>query len=60
VDKQLFYLLPMICVCWAIYAERLWARGRWGRLVVATILLYSLITALDQWVLRIATSPVTG
>jgi len=60
VDKQLFYLLPMICVCWAIYAERLWTRGRWGRLVVATILLYTLVTALDQWVLRIATSPVAG
>jgi hypothetical protein len=60
VDKQLFYLLPMICVCWAIYAERLWARGRWGRLVVVTILLYTLVTALDQWALRIATSPVVG
>lgn len=60
VDKQLFYLLPVICVCWAIYAERLWARGRWGWLVVATILLYTLATALDQWVLRIATSPVVG
>jgi hypothetical protein len=60
VDKQLFYLLPMICVCWAIYAERLWARGRWGRLAIVTILLYSLATALDQWALRIATSPVVG
>jgi hypothetical protein len=60
VDKQLFYLLPVICVCWAIYADRYWRRGNLGRLLVVTILLFTLVTALDQWVLRIATSPVSG
>jgi len=58
VDKQLFYLLPVICVCWALYADRIWARGRWGRWLVAVVVLFSLVSALDQWVLRIASSPV--
>jgi len=60
VDKQLFYLLPVICVCWAIYADRYWRRGRLGRLLIVTVLLFTLATALDQWVMRIATSPVLG
>ncbi|NJN17791.1 MAG: hypothetical protein HC822_16715 [Oscillochloris sp.] len=60
VDKQLFYLLPVMCICWAIYADRFWVRGRWGRVLVLTVLIYSLVTALDQWVLRIVTSPVLG
>jgi hypothetical protein len=60
VDKQIFYMLPVMCVAWAVYAERYWQRGRWGRLLVAIILIYSLATALDQWVLRIVTSPVSG
>lgn len=60
VDKQIFYMLPVMCVCWALYADRLWERGRWGRLVVLAVLLYSLVAALDQWLLRIATSPVVG
>lgn len=58
VDKQLFYMLPAMCVCWAIYADRIWKRWRWGRWVVSAVLLYTLYAALDQWVLRIATSPV--
>jgi hypothetical protein len=60
VDKQLFYMLPVMCICWAIYAERYWQRGRWGRLLIIIVLLFSLATALDQWVLRIVTSPVVG
>lgn len=60
VDKQLFYILPVMCVCWAISAERIWARWRWGRWAVIAVLLYTLYAALDQWVLRIATSPVVG
>ncbi|NTU78099.1 MAG: hypothetical protein HGA45_01640 [Chloroflexales bacterium] len=60
VDKQLFYLLPMICVCWAIYADRIWGRWPWGRWAIIAVLLYTLYAALDQWVLRIATSPVVG
>ncbi len=60
VDKQLFYLLPVICVCWAVYAERIWARWPWGRWLVIAVLLYSLYAAIDQWILRIVTSPVVG
>ena len=60
VDKQLFYLLPVICICWAIYADRIWARWPWGRWVIGAVLLYTLYAAIDQWVLRIVTSPVVG
>ena len=60
VDKQLFYLLPMICVCWAVYADRIWTRWAWGRWAVGAVLLYTLYAAVDQWILRIVTSPVVG
>jgi hypothetical protein len=60
VDKQIFYMLPIMCVCWAVYADRLWQRGRWGRAIVLAVLALSLATALSQWVMRIAASPVTG
>jgi hypothetical protein len=58
VDKQLFYMLPVMCICWAVCADWIWQRGWWGRLFVLGVLALSLITALDQWVMRIATSPV--
>jgi hypothetical protein len=58
VDKQLFYMLPVMCICWAVCAEWIWVRGWWGRLFVLGVLALSLITALDQWIFRIATSPV--
>ncbi len=60
VDKQLFYLLPVICICWAIYADRIWARWPWGRWAIGAVLLYTLYAAIDQWLLRIVTSPVVG
>jgi hypothetical protein len=60
VDKQIFYMLPAMSVCWAVYADRIWQRGRWGQIVVVAILILTLATALDQWVLRIATSPVSS
>jgi len=60
VDKQIFYMLPVMCVCWALAADWIWQRGLWGRLAVIVVLLYSLATALDQWVLRIVTSPTVG
>ncbi|NJM07748.1 hypothetical protein HC891_18500 [Candidatus Gracilibacteria bacterium] len=53
-------MLPVMCICWAVYAERYWQRGRWGKLLIVTVLLFSLASALDQWVLRIVTSPVAG
>ncbi len=59
VDKQLFFIIPAICMCWAIYAERYWRRGRWGQLLIITIYLFTLVSALDLWVLRIIRSPMT-
>lgn len=57
VDKQLFYLIPLICLAWAIMADRLW--GRWpGRLFVLATLVISLASALWQWLMRISISPV--
>jgi hypothetical protein len=58
VDKQLFYAFPAICLCWAIYAERYWRRGRWAKLFVALIYVFTLFSALDLWVIRIIRSPV--
>ncbi len=58
VDKQLFFILPAIAICWAIYAERYWQRGRWARLMIILVYLFSAVAALDQWFFRIAVSPV--
>lgn len=58
VDKQLFYILPAICICWAVYAERYWSRGRWGRLLVVIVYLFTLVSAIDLWLIRIIRSPI--
>lgn len=58
VDKQIFYMLPAMCICWAVYAERYWDRGRWGRLFVAGIYAFTLAAAVALWVFRIVNSPV--
>lgn len=60
VDKQLFYLLPVMCVCWAVYAERYWMRGVAGRVFVTSVFVLSLVSAIALWLQRIATSPVVG
>jgi hypothetical protein len=60
VDKQLFYVYPAICLCWALYADRYWQRGWWGRVFVALIYLFTLASAVDLWVIRIIRSPVEG
>ncbi|MDW8403077.1 hypothetical protein [Chloroflexus sp.] len=59
VDKQLFYLIPVICLAWAIMADRLWVRWP-GRLFVLATLALSLGSALWLWVMRISISPVQG
>lgn len=59
VDKQLFYIIPAICICWAVYAERYWHRGRWGKVLIITVYVFTFVSALDLWVLRIARSPLT-
>jgi hypothetical protein len=58
VDKQLFYIVPALCLCWAVYADRFWRRGRWGRLMVLAIYAFTLATAIDLWVIRIIRSPI--
>lgn len=58
VDKQLFYIVPVICLCWAIYADRYWRRGRWAQIMILAIYAFTLATALDLWVIRIIRSPV--
>ncbi|HEU5086067.1 MAG TPA: hypothetical protein VFT99_01435, partial [Roseiflexaceae bacterium] len=58
VDKQLFYVFPAICLCWAVYADRYWQRGRWARLMIVAIYAFTLVSALDLWVIRIIRSPI--
>lgn len=58
VDKQLFYLVPAISLCFGLYAARFWRRGWWGKTLVLTMYLFTLVTALDLWVIRIMRSPV--
>jgi hypothetical protein len=58
VDKQIFYIWPAICLCWAIYAEGYWQRGRWPRLFISVFYLFTLVSALDLWVIRIIRSPI--
>lgn len=57
VDKQLFYLIPLICLAWAIMADRLWVRWP-GRLFVLATLVLALGSALWLWVMRISILPV--
>jgi hypothetical protein len=58
VDKQLFYVFPAMCLCWAIYADRYWRRGRWARIFVGVCYLFTMVSALDLWVIRIIRSPI--
>ena len=58
VDKQLFYILPALCLCWAVYADRYWRRGRAAQLMILALYAFTLATALDLWVIRIIRSPV--
>lgn len=58
VDKQIFYILPIIMICWGVIADRLWRRGWSGQLMVTIITLYTLISALYLWVVRIYRAPL--
>jgi hypothetical protein len=58
VDKQLFYIVPALCLCWSVYADRYWRRGRAAQLMILLIYAFTLATALDLWVIRIIRSPV--
>jgi hypothetical protein len=58
VDKQIFYILPIVMICWAVIADRFWRRGWSGRLMVTVMVLYTLVSALYLWVVRIYRSPL--
>lgn len=58
VDKQIFYVLPAVFICWAVYADRYWRRGRWGKLMIVAIYAFTLATALDLWIIRIGRAPI--
>ncbi|NBU63925.1 MAG: hypothetical protein EBS29_05415 [Chloroflexia bacterium] len=58
VDKQIFYILPIVMICWAVVADQFWRRGWSGRLMVVIMMLYTLVSALYLWVVRIYRSPV--
>lgn len=58
VDKQIFYILPIVLICWAVIADQFWRRGWSGRLMVTVMLLYTLVSALYLWIVRINRSPV--
>jgi len=58
VDKQIFYILPIVLICWAVIADRFWRRGWSGRLMVTIMVLYTFVSALYLWVVRINRSPV--
>ncbi len=57
VDKQVFYLLPVMALCWAVYAERYWQRGRWGQVMITVTYVFTFFAAINQWIMRIAGSP---
>ncbi|MBC8159676.1 MAG: hypothetical protein H7Z42_00530, partial [Roseiflexaceae bacterium] len=56
VDKQLFYILPPICLCTAVVAERIWARGRWAQALIVMIYVLTFASAVGLWLIRIARS----
>lgn len=58
VDKQLFYIVPALCICWAVYAERYWQRGWLGKALIITVYLLTLMSAIDLWIIRIIRSPI--
>jgi len=51
-------MFPAVCLCWAVYADRYWRRGWWGKLLIVAFYAFTLVSALDLWVIRIAGSPM--
>lgn len=58
VDKQLFYIMPALAICAAVYLDKIWRSGLAGRLAVVTIYALTLFSAINLWLLRIANSPI--
>lgn len=58
VDKQLFYIIPLLMISWAMIADGLWKRGPNGRIIVSTTVLFTLWSALQLWIIRIDRAPI--
>ena len=58
VDKQLYYIVPILMISWAVIADRLWVRGPSGRIIVSTTVLFTLWSALQLWITRIDRAPL--
>ena len=58
VDKQIFYMLPIMMICWGIMASGWWKRGWSGQLLVTIACMYTLTSALYLWVIRIDRAPL--
>ena len=57
VDKQLFYILPPICLCAAVAADWLWRKLRWTRWLIGLAYVATFASALALWIVRIQRSP---
>ena len=58
VDKQIFYILPIVSICSAVIFVGWWRRGISGQIMGVTIILFTLWSALQLWVYRIQFPPV--
>jgi len=58
VDKQIFYMLPIMMICWGMMANGWWRRGWSGQILVLIATLYTITSALSLWVIRIDRAPM--
>jgi hypothetical protein len=58
VDKQIFYMLPIMMICWGMIANGWWRRGWSGQILVLIATLYTITSALSLWVIRIDRAPM--
>jgi len=58
VDKQIFYILPIVMLCWAVLADKFWRRGIAGQMMVSIIMLFTTYSAMYLWIVRIDRAPV--
>lgn len=58
VDKQIYYILPIVMLCWAVLADRFWRRGIAGQLMISIIVLFTTYSAMYLWMIRIDRAPV--
>jgi hypothetical protein len=55
VDKHLFYLIPALALGVGALAGRLWVRGWGGRIVTASLFIFTFAAAMNLWLYRILT-----